>query len=127
MPRFFVHVRSAWNELSRDELGLDFPDVETAYSEVLRAALEVRRELAVHGRDPLGYAIEVVNASDEVIFVLPFSEVHGHQGTRLPPFSIAPDATGRERLDGIVLPSADPAKLIELVRNGIGGPNKVHH
>jgi len=118
MPRFFVHVRNACNELSRDELGLDFPDAETAYREVLRAALEVRRELALHGRDPSGYAIEVVNASEKLIFILPFSEIHGYQDSQSPLFPTSRAATGRERLDWIIRPSADPAKLIELVRKG---------
>ena len=38
MPHFFFHVRGACQELSRDELGLDFPDVETAYRETFSAA-----------------------------------------------------------------------------------------
>jgi hypothetical protein len=127
MPRFFVHVRGARNELSRDDLGLDFPDVETAYLEVFRAALEIRRELAFQGRDPLGCAIEVVNASDKLIFVLPFSEICERHDTR-PPFSpTAPAATGQEQVNGIILPNADPAKLIELVRKRAGRPGNGHH
>jgi hypothetical protein len=79
MSRFFVHVRSACNDLSRDELGLDYPDVETAYLEVFRAAWEIRRELASQGRDPKGYAVEVVNTLGELAFTLPFSEINGHR------------------------------------------------
>ncbi|MEZ0170749.1 hypothetical protein [Microvirga sp. TS319] len=73
MPRFYFHVRGARHELSRDELGLDFPDVETAYREAFDAARDVKAVLAAHGRHPRGYIIEVVNAADELVFRIPFS------------------------------------------------------
>ena len=79
MPQFFFHIRSASQDLSRDELGLDYPDVETAYLEVFRAAQEVKCEFAARGLNPQDYAVEVENASGEVAFELPFSEVYGRQ------------------------------------------------
>lgn len=79
MPRFFFHVRGARHELSRDELGLDFPDVETAYRETLCAAREIRPVFAARGQRPSDYTIEVVNAADELVFRLPFSAALGHQ------------------------------------------------
>jgi len=74
MPRFFFHVRGARQELSRDELGLDFPDVETAYHEMFCAARDISAVLAGCGWHPCDYTIEVVDAADELIFRLPFSE-----------------------------------------------------
>jgi hypothetical protein len=74
MPHFFFHVRGACQELSRDELGLDFPDVETAYRETFSAAQDLRAVFAARGQHPRDYAIEVVNAADELIFRLTFSE-----------------------------------------------------
>ena len=74
MPHFFFHVRGACQELSRDELGLDFPDVETAYRETFCAARDISAVLAACGQHPRDYAIEVVNAADELIFRLTFSE-----------------------------------------------------
>jgi hypothetical protein len=73
MPHFFFHVRGARQELSRDELGLDFPDVETAYRETFRAARDIRAVFAACGQHPRDYTIEVMNAADELIFRLPFS------------------------------------------------------
>jgi hypothetical protein len=83
MPRFFFHVRGARQELSRDELGLDFPDVETAYRETFCAARDIRAVFAARGRHPCDYTIEVVNAADELIFRLPFSEALDHRVPRL--------------------------------------------
>lgn len=75
MPRFFFHVRGARQELSRDELGLDFPDVATAYREAFYAARDVKVVLTASGRHPCDYIIEVVNAADELVFRIPFSAI----------------------------------------------------
>ena len=77
MPRFFFHVRGADDRLSCDELGLDYPNEDTAYLEAFRAAKDLRGEFAVRGENPQDYVIEVANASHEPIFELPFSEVFG--------------------------------------------------
>ena len=75
MPRFFFHIRFDHHTRSRDELGLDFPDVETARAEAVRAAKDLRDGFAAQGRDLQDYAIEVENASGELVFRLPFSEM----------------------------------------------------
>ncbi|MGO4525188.1 hypothetical protein AB4097_10040 [Microvirga sp. 2MCAF35] len=79
MPRFFFHVRSIRQELSRDELGLDFPDVETVVLMTLYAARSMQTAFAVRGRDPQDYIIEVVNAADELVFEVPFSAIFVHE------------------------------------------------
>ena len=78
MPRFFFHVRNGLGELSRDLLGLDFADVETAYREAIRAAGELGGNFAARGQNPGDYVIEAVNTSGEVVFTLPFSQVLHH-------------------------------------------------
>jgi hypothetical protein len=77
MPRFFFHVRGADERLSCDELGLDYPNEDTAYIEAFRAAKDLRGEFAVRGENPQDYVIEVANASHEPVFNLPFSKVFG--------------------------------------------------
>ena len=57
MPRFFFHIRSADQSLSLDELGLDFPDAETAYDEALCAAQGLEGVFTARGQDPRDYAI----------------------------------------------------------------------
>jgi hypothetical protein len=84
MPWFFFHVRGIHHDLSRDELGLDFPDVETAYLETLCAARDIGSAFAASGRNVRDFSIEVVNAADELIFRLPISEAIDHQVPRLP-------------------------------------------
>jgi hypothetical protein len=119
MPRFFIHVRGACGDLSRDELGLDYPDVETAHLEVFRAAREIRRELASQGRDPQGYAVEVVSASGKLVFALPFSEIDDQQLARPLRSPADPVTTAHDRRDRIVWPDADPARQVELVRDRV--------
>ena len=38
MPWFFFHIRNVHSGLSRDELGVDYPDAASACSEALLAA-----------------------------------------------------------------------------------------
>ncbi len=78
MPRFFFHVRGARQELSRDELGLEYPDMETACRETFCAAQDIRAVFAACGRNTCGYTIEVVNGADELVYMLPLSEALDH-------------------------------------------------
>jgi Domain of unknown function (DUF6894) len=75
MPRFFFHIRSADQSLSLDELGLDLPNVETAYDETLRAAQDLEGVFLTRGQDPQDYAIQVENAFGELVVYLSFSEI----------------------------------------------------
>jgi hypothetical protein len=82
MPRFLFHVRFDHYNRSRDELGLDFPDVETAYRETFCAARDIMAVFAACGQHPRDYTIEVVDAADELIFKLPLSGSLDHQALR---------------------------------------------
>jgi len=73
MSQFFFHLREP-RGLSRDELGVDFPDVETAYLEAYRAARDIARELKAKGRNPRCYSFEITTAAGEPVLELPFSE-----------------------------------------------------
>ena len=75
MPRFFLHIRGKGQRRSDDEFGLEFPNVETARSEVVRAAQDLKYIFADRDQDPRDYAIEVENDTGEVVFCLPFSEI----------------------------------------------------
>ena len=82
MPRYFFHIRHQDQGLSRDELGLDFLDLETAGEEAWRAALILESEFKFRGEDPRNYAVEVVDTSGEVVLSLPFSKIfHDQQDT----------------------------------------------
>ena len=75
MPRFFFHIRSNGNTRSRDDLGLDFSSVETACTEALHAAQDLKRVFAARGEDPRDHALEVENETGNVVLHLPFSEI----------------------------------------------------
>jgi hypothetical protein len=75
MPRFFFHVRSGDQTLSQDELGLDYPDAETACREAVRAARGLEEVFAARKENPGDFALEIEDASGEVVARLPFSEI----------------------------------------------------
>jgi hypothetical protein len=75
MPHLFFHVRFDHHSRSRDELGLDFPDVETACAEATRAAKDLRDVFVAQGQNLRDYFIEVENVSGKLVFRLPFSEL----------------------------------------------------
>jgi hypothetical protein len=87
VPRLFFHVRGIHQELSRDELGLDVPDVETAYFMTISAARDLRSVFAARGQNPRDYTIEVTTAADELVFELPFSVAFDHEIVRRPFFA----------------------------------------
>ena len=75
MPRFFIHIRSNGHCWSYDEDGLDFPSVETARNEVVRAAQDLISVFAARDQDPRDHAVEIENEAGEVVLHLPFSEI----------------------------------------------------
>jgi hypothetical protein len=104
MPRFFFNVRGPCRSLSRDELGLDFPDVETAYLEAFHAAQDLGGEFAARGQNPRDYAIEIVNVSNELVFDLPFLEVLDRRAGQPPLPRSEVDRTARGHGNGTVQP-----------------------
>ena len=87
MPYFYFHLRGP-SGLSRDELGLDLPDMETAYLEADRAVNDVAGELQAKRLNPRSYAFEITNAAGEPVLELPFLEtldrVSRRRGVHLP-------------------------------------------
>jgi hypothetical protein len=75
MPRFFFHIRSNGIGRSCDDLGLDFPDVQTACRQAWRAARDLIGVFAARSVDPRDHAIEIENQAGEVVLHLPFSEI----------------------------------------------------
>jgi hypothetical protein len=82
MPRFFFHIRCWDQTLSRDELGLDFPDVESTCAQVFCAAMALRDEFAARDEDPRDYSVEITNAAGELVLSVPFSEIFDGQAWR---------------------------------------------
>ncbi|MBQ0819500.1 hypothetical protein KBI52_04585 [Microvirga sp. HBU67558] len=118
MPRFYFHIRDADQRRSRDELGLDFPDAETAYLEAFRSAEDIRAEFMARAQNPQDYAIEVTNAADELVFDLPFSEIFDrHAGRHAPRSEIVRAA--REQGDRMMRLTAEVAEQVRLVRENL--------
>ncbi|WP_262266006.1 DUF6894 family protein [Microvirga yunnanensis] len=74
MTRYYFHLRTAQG-LSPDELGLDLPDVETAYLEAFTTAQEMWPDLLRRREDPTRYTFEIADRFGQVVQTLPFAEV----------------------------------------------------
>ena len=85
MPRFYFHIRCCGETLSKDEFGLDFPDVVSAHNQALRAARDLDGAFAARGKDPKDCTIEVENASGELVFSLSFAAIFNGQATAVYP------------------------------------------
>jgi Tfp pilus assembly ATPase PilU len=83
MPHFFLHIRTHGNGRSFDDLGLDFPSVEAARSEVLRNAQDLRSVFELREEDPQDYSIEIENEAGEVVLDLSFAEIFDARFVRI--------------------------------------------
>jgi hypothetical protein len=72
VPRFYLHVRRG-RDYALDREGYEFPNVEVARNEVLRAALKAWRRLP-EGQDPSAYAMEVEHESGVMVLSVPFAD-----------------------------------------------------
>ncbi len=74
IPRFFFdHYDS--QGITRDDEGVDLPDLDTAYLEAFWAATEMWIEALRQVRNPSDERFEIRDAAGVVVLVLPFSEV----------------------------------------------------
>jgi hypothetical protein len=74
MPQFYFHLRDELG-LHPDDLGTDFPDVETAYLEAFAGATGLWAQMLREQRDPRRSRFEVANAAGQPLFELLFTEV----------------------------------------------------
>ncbi|WP_409567152.1 DUF6894 family protein [Methylobacterium sp. E-016] len=74
MPYFYCHLRGP-SGYERDEIGLEFADLDAAYLEVCRAILDMAAELARSGHDPMPYAFEITDADGLLLMDVPFREM----------------------------------------------------
>jgi hypothetical protein len=72
--RYYFHLRIG-GVLDPDKLGIELPDLETAYLEAFQAAQEMWSELLTQRADPLSRAFEIADADGQVLLTLPFREV----------------------------------------------------
>ena len=74
MPHFYFDLASP-SDLSRDEIGTDFPDSEAAYLSAFQAALDISVEMLRARDDPSQHRFVIRNNNDELLFDLSFAEV----------------------------------------------------
>jgi hypothetical protein len=74
MPRYYFGFRQG-NVVSRDHDGLEVDSLETAYLQAFWAARELWHECLLRQRDPMECAFEITDDDDNLLMVLPFSEV----------------------------------------------------
>jgi hypothetical protein len=72
--RYYFHLRIG-QKLSLDDIGLELPDLETAYLEAFEAAQTMWGELLSERSDPLIRSFEIEDEYGQPLLTLPFSEV----------------------------------------------------
>ena len=72
--RYHFHLRIG-RELSPDEIGIDMPDLDTAYLEAFQAAQAMWSELLAERSDPMLRSFEIADSDGRVLLILPFREV----------------------------------------------------
>jgi hypothetical protein len=85
---------------AHDEIGLELDSIEQAYVEAFATALSMWPELLAARCNPLDRSFEVTDASDKLLFRLPFSElVDACRPLRAP----GPDSELRQSIDATYL------------------------
>jgi Domain of unknown function (DUF6894) len=74
MPRFFFHFTSQ-GDVSRDEVGTEFPSLEAAYLDSCQSALEMSIDKLRVRDDPTNDSVEIADESGRLLMNIPFSEV----------------------------------------------------
>jgi hypothetical protein len=74
VPKYFFNYRCR-RELSHDDQGIHFDNVEAAYLSAFNAAVEMWQELLRARVDPRSCAFEVMDDRARLMFVLPLAEV----------------------------------------------------
>ena len=72
MPRYFFNFT---RDDSRDDIGVELPDSETAFIEAVRGARSCMADAVMRGSLPLSDEVEVSDHDGRVLFVIPFREV----------------------------------------------------
>ncbi|MBX9661047.1 MAG: hypothetical protein K2X00_21015 [Nitrospiraceae bacterium] len=74
MPLFFFHLRSPAG-LDRDEIGLDLDGLEIAYLEACASIPNMAADLLKRKAKPSQHSFEIMDAADNLLMEVPFSEV----------------------------------------------------
>ncbi len=70
MPRYFFDYRSV-GAVERDEVGLDFIDLQIAHREAIRAAGDLWTDAILNGGRPNETSVEIRDAHGSVLLVVP--------------------------------------------------------
>ena len=74
MPRFFFHLRSPAGT-ERDDVGLEFADLETAYLDACATIPAMSADLVRENADPSRHVFEITDEADRVLMTVPFLEI----------------------------------------------------
>jgi hypothetical protein len=84
MPLYFFHL-AAPDGYCRDDVGVEYPNVEAAYLGAYQAALEISVDLLRRQTDPNRHSFAIMDQAGQTLFELPFSEVMQPSRHALPP------------------------------------------
>lgn len=84
MPLFYIHLRTP-DGLDEDDVGLPFPNLESAYLEAYQTIPAMAGDLMRKGLNPIRYTFVIADAAGVVLTEVPFSEGLGDGRPRQPP------------------------------------------
>ena len=84
MPLYFFHL-AAPDDYSRDDIGVEYPNIEAAYLGAHEAALEIGTDLLRRQTDPNRHSFEITDEAGQTLFEFPFTEVMQPSRHPLPP------------------------------------------
>ena len=87
-------------ELELDDTGIEFDNLDIAYLDAHRAAIEIWKDMAAQGRDASQYSFEITDGNGRHLLDLPFAELFRSRKprarARLP--ALSSDRTVRSRV-----------------------------
>lgn len=74
MTVFYAHLRTA-TDTRRDEIGIEFVDLDAAYLDVCKAIPDSARDLLREGKDPMACAYAIHDEAGRLLMDVPFTDV----------------------------------------------------
>lgn len=73
MPHYYTHLQTA-DGLERDEIGTEYPNLETAYLNACQGLPKLMAELVEEGHDPASCILKIHDEDDLLLMEVPFLE-----------------------------------------------------
>ena len=74
MPRYFFDYRDGQGNLEPDDEGVEFPNLQAAYTDAIRAAVDMHVDACCEGQCATDDAFEIRDEFGRLVLALPFAQ-----------------------------------------------------